>query len=117
MELEDLYKEIKLALNTADGIENYVKRSYGLVFDYCIARYVFYESEFSVYKRYRTPEMDLEEYTIENKDYHYIFILLCAIKSPEILEILNFIILPTDYFTLTEKSILREIEISKRLLK
>lgn len=115
-ETDSIYEDITLAWNDADDIHDYFYRSYGFLFNFCIDRYVLNDSEFKVHVRYNRNIIDSTSHTIENQDYRYVFIMLCALKSSDIYDILNFIILPTDYFSFTEKSILREIEITKGLI-
>ncbi|MBF8457148.1 hypothetical protein IV494_08120 [Kaistella sp. G5-32] len=113
--LEKIYEEIKSAWLNAADLGEYIKSSYRLIYKFCIGLYVFEESELKIYKRYKISEQNAESQTINDKDFKYIFILLCSLKSHEIFELLNFIVLPTDIPSFTETSILREIQITKSL--
>lgn len=115
-EFEKTIEEIKIFWISASSTDEYIKRCYQIIFKYCTTKYVFDQSELKIYKKYKIPEGESESQIIESKDLRYIFILLCALKSNEIFELINFTFLPTDFPSLTEKSILKEVEITKRLL-
>lgn len=107
--LEQLYDDIKLSWQDQDNEDDYFFRAYGFLFNFCIERFVLDEKLLTIHVRYPMEIVDLESFKLENNDYRYIFILLCAKKSNDVLNALNFILLPTDYLSFNLINIDNEI--------
>lgn len=114
---EEITNNIESNWITAPSLDVYLSLCYKLIFDFCASRYDLDETELKVHKRYKYKGSDIMSKEIFNYDLKYVFILLCALKNPQILELVNFTVLPTDIKSFTEHSILREIEITKSLIK
>ncbi|WP_313032016.1 hypothetical protein [Soonwooa sp.] len=114
--IEQLYEDIKQSWSDQDDLDDYFYRSYGFISMYCYQQYVFDKTELKVYKRYTPNSFDPTTDPIHNPDLRYLFILLCCEKSHVILDAFNFILLPTDYLTLHEESVKKQILITKSLL-
>lgn len=114
--LKETIKAIETEWISAPSLEIYLSNCYKQVFNFCAAIYDFNEKELKVYKRYKFEGSETILPEISTADMRYLFILLCAAKNAEILELLNFTVLPTDIRSFTNQSILREIEITKGLI-
>jgi|GEM_PF-3211910 len=115
--ISQLYEDIKISWIDKDDLDDYFYRCYGFLTTYCYGQFIFDEVELKIIKRYRSDTFDPTSDVIINKDLRYLFILLCCQKSDEILEVFNFILLPTDYLTLRSDTLNRQILITKNLLK